>query len=210
LKPCPDDEEEEHAQTWRVGHPRFKSGRLETKASHGYLNEMTSVDVIDLYTALQKLGVAIWVDGGWGVDALLGEQTRSHSDLDIAIEQKDVAVLRRFLEERGYREIKLEIARPWNFVLGDASGREIDVHVIVVDEKGDGLYGPVEKGEMYPAPSLTGTGKIGGQAVRCISAEWMVKFHSGYPLKEKDFRDVAALCGKFGIDLPVAYEEFRK
>jgi lincosamide nucleotidyltransferase A/C/D/E len=171
---------------------------------------MTSVDVIDLYSALQKLGVEIWIDGGWGVDALLGEQTRAHSDLDIAIEQKDVAVLRRFLEERGYREIKLEIARPWNFVLGDASGREIDVHVIVVDEKGDGLYGPVEKGEMYPAASLTGTGKIEGQTVRCISAEWMVKFHSGYPLKEKDFRDVAALCGKFGIDLPVAYEEFRK
>jgi len=80
-----------------------------------------------------------------GVDALLGEQTRAHGDLDIAIEQKDVAVLRRFLEERGYREIKLEIARPWNFVLGDASGREIDVHVIVVDEKGDGLYGPAER-----------------------------------------------------------------
>ena len=167
---------------------------------------MTSADVIDLYATLQKLGVEIWVDGGWGVDALLGEQTRAHGDLDIAIEQKDVAVLRRFLEERGYREIKLEIARPWNFVLGDASGREIDVHVIVVDEKGDGLYGPVEKGEMYPAASLTGTGKIEGQAVRCISAEWMVKFHSGYPLKEKDFRDVAALCGKFGIDLPAAYE----
>src|SRR5260221_9987688 len=101
---------------------------------------VTSVDVIDLYTTLQKLGVEIWIDGGWGVDALLGEQTRAHSDLDIAIEQKDVAVLRRFLEERGYREIKLGIARPWNFVLGDASGRAIDVHVTDVDEKGNRLY----------------------------------------------------------------------
>src|SRR5258707_7667295 len=133
---------------------------------------MTSVDVIDLYSALHNLGVEIWVDGGWGVDALLGEQTRAHSDLDIAIEQKDVAVLRRFLEERGYREIKLEIARPWNFVLGDASGREVDVHVIVVDEKGGGLYGPVGKGEMEPAASLKGTGQKEGQAVECISAGW--------------------------------------
>src|SRR5258707_12851475 len=121
---------------------------------------MTSVDVIDLYSALHNLGVEIWVDGGWGVDALLGEQTRAHSDLDIAIEQKDVAVLRRFLEERGYRETKLEIARPWNFVLGDASGREIDVHVIVVNEKGDGLYGLVERGVMNPAASLTEAGQI--------------------------------------------------
>jgi hypothetical protein len=40
--------------------------------------------------------------------------------------------------------------------------------------------------------------------------EWMVKFHSGYPLKEKDFRDVSALCKKFGIDLPAEYERFNK
>jgi len=38
----------------------------------------------------------------------------------------------------------------------------------------------------------------------------MVKFHSGYQLKEKDFRDVSALCKKFGIDLPAPYEKFNK
>ena len=172
--------------------------------------QMTSADVIDLYAALQNQGVKIWVDGGWGVDALLGEQTRSHGDLDIAIEQKDVPMLREFLEDRGYREIKPEIARPWNFVLGDASGREMDVHVIVLTEKGDGLYGPAEKGEMYPAASLTGIGKIGGQTVRCISPEWAIQFHSGYELKEKDFRDVSALCAKFGIGLPAIYGHFKK
>jgi len=167
---------------------------------------MNSVDVIDLYTALEKVGVEIWFDGGWGVDALLGEQTRPHSDLDIAIEQKDVPMLRQFLQKRGYRDIKLEDAKPWNFVLGDEDGREIDVHVIVLDNKGDGLYGPREKGEMYPAASLTGRGEIGGYTVRCISPEWAVKFHSGYQLKEKDFQDVYALCKRFGIDLPAAYQ----
>jgi hypothetical protein len=30
----------------------------------------------------------------------------------------------------------------------------------------------------------------------------MVKFHSGYELKKKDFQDVSALCEKFGIELP--------
>ena len=43
---------------------------------------MTSIDVIDCYTTLENLGIEIWVDGGWGVDALLGEQTRPHKDLD--------------------------------------------------------------------------------------------------------------------------------
>jgi lincosamide nucleotidyltransferase A/C/D/E len=94
--------------------------------------------------------------------------------------------------------------------LGDENGGEIDVHVIVLDDKGNGIYGPPEKGEMYPAASLTGTGKIHGKKVRCISPEWMVKFHSGYQLKEKDFRDVSALCSKFGIELPAEYERFKE
>lgn len=171
---------------------------------------MTSVDVIDLYTALEKLGVHIWIDGGWCVDALLNEQTRIHKDLDIAIQQKDLSALRELLQTRGYREIKLKEARPWNFVLGDENGREIDIHVIVLDDKANGIYGPPEKREMYPAASLTGTGKIAGQTVRCISPDWTVKFHSGYELKEKDFQDVSALCAKFGIDLPPAYKQFQK
>ena len=97
---------------------------------------MIAADVISLYTELQNLRIKIWVDGGWGVDALLGEQTRPHKDLDIAIQQRDVPQLRALLEAKGYKEIKLEDARPWNFVLGDENGREIDVHVIVLDSKG--------------------------------------------------------------------------
>jgi lincosamide nucleotidyltransferase A/C/D/E len=171
---------------------------------------MTGADVLSLYKELESLGAAIWIDGGWGVDALLGDETRPHSDLDIAIQQKDVTTLCSLLQSRGYREIKLEEARPWNFVLADASGREIDFHVIVIDEKGDGIYGPPENDEKYPAAALTGTGSILGQTVRCISPEWAVKFHSGYKLKEKDFLDVSALCDKFGIPLPGAFAEFKR
>jgi lincosamide nucleotidyltransferase A/C/D/E len=171
---------------------------------------MNSIDVVDLYETLERLGVEIWIDGGWGVDALLGEQSRPHQDLDITIQQKDVPELRQLLRARGYKDVKLEQARAWNFVLRDEKGREIDVHAIVLDDKGNGIYGPPEKGEMYPAASLTGSGQIEGQPVRCISSEWMVKFHSGYELKGKDFRDVSALCGKFGIDLPPAYAQFKR
>jgi len=39
---------------------------------------MTSIDVIDFYIKLENLGIEIWFDGGWGVDALLSEQTRPH------------------------------------------------------------------------------------------------------------------------------------
>ena len=171
---------------------------------------MIATDVTCLYTELENLGIAIWIDGGWGVDALLGEQTRPHQDLDITVQQKDVSKLRQLLQARGYKDIKSEEARPWNFVLGDENGREIDFHVIVIDDKGNGLYGPTEKGEIYPAASLKGIGSINGRTVRCISPEWMVKFHSGYKLKDNDFGDVSALCKKFGIELPQAFAHFRE
>ncbi|MBI2845794.1 MAG: nucleotidyltransferase family protein [Chloroflexi bacterium] len=171
---------------------------------------MTVADAVDLYALLDNLGIQIWVDGGWGVDALLGYQTRPHKDLDIVIQEKDVPKLGRLLQALGYKEVKLEIAKPHNFVLGDDRGHEIDIHVIVLDDKGNGIYGPVENGEMYPATSLTGTGKIANQRVRCISAEQMIKFHGGYGLTEKDFQDVLALCKKFGIDLPEEYANFMR
>lgn len=171
---------------------------------------MVSSDVIDLYSSLENSGVEIWIDGGWSVDALLGEQSRSHQDLDIVIEEKDVPKLKEALYGRGYKEIKMEHARDWNFVLGDEYGREIDVHVIVFDSQGNGIYGPKENREMYAEGSLTGTGLIEGRTVRCIPPEWMVRFHSGYELRDKDFQDVSALCAKFGIDLPSEYKRLKR
>jgi len=74
------------------------------------------------YRTITQSGVELWIDVGWGVDFLLGEQTRPYEDLDIAIQKKDVPVLRHLLQERGYTDIKLEDARHWNFVFGDENG----------------------------------------------------------------------------------------
>lgn len=168
--------------------------------------EMRAEDVLDLYDRAAALGIVIWIDGGWGVDALLERQTRPHEDLDIAVQEKDVAALRELL--LGYREVPRGDSSAWNFVLGDGQGQLIDFHVFVLDEQGNGIYGPKENGNMYPASSLTGVGRINGQEVRCISPEDMVKFHTGYEVDENDYRDVLALCEKFGLDLPKDYDRF--
>lgn len=141
---------------------------------------MEEKDVIDLYCRLKNLPINIWIDGGWGVDALLGRQTRTHKDLDVTIQQKDIPSFLHLLEGKGHKEIKLDIARPHNFVLADDCGREIDVHVVVLTDDGDGIYGPVENGEMYPAASLTANGKIGNIEVNCISPAYVVKSNRCY------------------------------
>jgi lincosamide nucleotidyltransferase A/C/D/E len=170
--------------------------------------DMTAEEVIELYDQLERLGVKIWIDGGWGVDALLGEQTRPHEDVDIVIQQKDLPLLRQLLESQGYDDVPRDDTSPWNFVLGDDQGHLVDVHAIVFDDQQNGLYGPVERGVMYPAASLTGTGVIAEQPVRCIAPEYLVQFHTGYELQESDYHDVSALCDKFGIDLPQEYARF--
>jgi len=63
--------------------------------------EMTAADVVDIVRLLEQNGIEVYVDGGWGVDALLGEQTRRHSDLDIALPYKHMPKLRELLETQG-------------------------------------------------------------------------------------------------------------
>ena len=165
--------------------------------------EMRGDVVVQLVQLFEQNGIDVVVDGGWGVDALLGEQTRSHQDLDIALQHKDVPKLRELLETCGYKEVPLNDSWECNFVMGNDKGHEVDVHSYTYDAHGKLVFG-VE----YPLGSLTGTGLIQGYPVKCISPEWMVKFHSGYELDENDYRDVSALCERFGMALPAEYERF--
>jgi lincosamide nucleotidyltransferase A/C/D/E len=166
---------------------------------------MDAKDVISLHTELESMGISTWLNGGWGVDALLGRQTRPHADVDIFIQEKDVEQVRVLLETKGYKEIKLEIARPFNFVYGDAAGREVDVHGFNYIGMDKVIYGTGTSAEVFPAAVLKGIGEIEGKKVKCISPEWAVKWHTGYKLREIDFQDVAALCLKFGIKPPEEY-----
>jgi lincosamide nucleotidyltransferase A/C/D/E len=169
---------------------------------------MKAEDVAELYRALESLSITVWLDGGWAVDALLGEQTRPHEDVDIVIQEKDISALRKYLESQNYHDVIRDDTSFWNFVLGDNSDRLVDIHVIRFDKEGNGLYGP--KGEMYPEASLAGVGKVDDVTVKCISAEHLVKFHTGYKVDEKDYKDVTALCNRFNLELPREYVGFNK
>ncbi len=168
---------------------------------------MTADDVCRFLDLMEDLGIHVWLDGGWAVDACLGSQTRAHADLDIVVESRDLPVAVNALRSRHYVDVPRTDTRPWNFVLGDETGQEVDFHVVDLAEDGRGIYGPPENGEFYPAAALTGTGSLNGRMVDCITPEWLVKFHTGYEMAAKDWADVSALCERFGIALPNEYRE---
>ena len=165
--------------------------------------EMLASDVLTVVGHLETHGIDVVVDGGWGVDALIGHQTRTHGDLDIAVEHRHVATLRELLGELGYRDLPQPETRDYNFVLGDASGHLVDVHSYTFDTNGVLVFGIA-----YPPDSLAGQGLIAGRVVRCITPDRMVQFHTGYEVDDDDYRDVLALCTKFGLAVPADYHKF--
>lgn len=170
------------------------------------VRRMAAADVLAFLRLCDDSGAAVWLDGGWACDALLQRETRPHDDLDIVIERRHTGAVAQALRAAGYHDIPRDDTQPWNFVLGDDAGHEVDFHVVELDAAGNGLYSPPDRGVWYPAASLAGCGVIAGRRVRCISADWLVRFHTGYPPEAEDRADVAALCAEFGLPVPGGYE----
>ena len=63
---------------------------------------MRANDVISLYQAFAAARAPVWLMGGWGVDALLGRQTRPHHDLDVLVNVSNLERLRRCLIDLGF------------------------------------------------------------------------------------------------------------
>lgn len=160
--------------------------------------------VIEIYTKLEKLGIHIWIDGGWAVDALLQEQTREHQDLDIAVQKKDLIKLKDFFLSRGYVDRERDENKKWNFVLAnDDLGFEVEVHSFDFD--GDGKVMREEYWDGYSPDSLTGIGNINNCAVRCVSLDQLIKTHdrNKRTLKESDEKDILALSERFNVVFPI-------
>ncbi|MFC7642006.1 nucleotidyltransferase domain-containing protein [Streptosporangium lutulentum] len=58
---------------------------------------MNETDVLKVLDALEEADLTAWVDGGWGIDALVGQTTREHSDLDLVISLPQVEAVRMVL-----------------------------------------------------------------------------------------------------------------
>jgi lincosamide nucleotidyltransferase A/C/D/E len=151
--------------------------------------------------ALAPLEVRL--DGGWGVDALLGEQTREHDDVDVVIARRDLHAARTRLGARGFaHDSSASPGLPARLVLHDPAGRQVDVHPIVRDTVGNG-WQQLDDGTWgrYDAEGLEAWGEIAGRRVPCISADLQLRHHRGYEWTEADRADMTRLAERFGLEL---------
>jgi lincosamide nucleotidyltransferase A/C/D/E len=155
---------------------------------------------------LEDAGITAWVDGGWGVDALLGRQTRPHEDLDLVI---DAAAADSFVD--GLVADGFVIVRDWRptaIALRHPDGREIDLHPVrlTADGGGDQVQLDGVTKWHYDAPV---EGVIDRRPVRCCSVETQIEAHLGYEPDDDDRHDMALLHAAFHVELPKPYRLVR-
>lgn len=169
--------------------------------------DLGASDVVEILGWLEDAAVNVWVDGGWGHDAVLGEQTRRHDDLDLIVDSEESARLVTALAEHGFAVTERD--SPAAFVLEEDDGRRVDVHCARFDAGGNGLY-RMKNGEDWPFPAKTlqGRGTIAGRSVRCLTPEHQVTCKTGdFEPSEADFQDVRLLHERFGVEVPPMYQK---
>jgi lincosamide nucleotidyltransferase A/C/D/E len=145
-------------------------------------------EVLAVLDALEGAGCRYWLEGGWGVDALAGRQTREHRDLDVDVDDRDEATALEVLWRLGY--VVETDWRPNRVELLGPQGARVDVHPIEVRGDGSALQQAVD-GEVYSFPARFFTsGWLGGRLVPCFSPEAQRRFHTGYPLRPVDEHDL--------------------
>lgn len=159
---------------------------------------MTSADVLEVACALDSAGVHYWLAGGWGIDALVGYQTRDHRDLDLVIDSEDTARALEAMSARGFRHMPAvadgahrEVPgafMPHRELIQDDRQRTVDMH-------------PVNLATWPDKRSLTdrfALGTIDGHELPCLSVASQRAAHQGFALSEAHIADLQALDGLTG------------
>lgn len=163
---------------------------------------MTAESVLELLALLESSNIAAWVDGGWGVDALLGCQSRPHEDVDLVVALDDVDRIRETLALQGFALSEDHL--PVRFVMVHPLRGRIDFHTVTFDDAGGVQVQPNGGAFRYPSEGFT-FGAVLGRRVPCVSAEVQLLCHMGYEPTAKDVGDVLLLHKHFGVPLPPSY-----
>lgn len=148
----------------------------------------------------QRLGIQIWLSGGWAMDFFLGEVTRDHSDIDWDAWIDDAPAIAAALHADGYQtipgpppDLQLDVARDGEEMTFGWMGHGPDGHVTVAG--GDAAGEPWPDGMLDWPP-----GRIGQVQCPIISPHVQIESKEMWPVwvpgstrRPKDAADIARL-----------------
>lgn len=152
------------------------------------VNKENLKEVLNLLDSLQ---IKYWIDGGWGVDILLGKQNREHRDIDVDFDGKFTELLLNTLKDKGY-EITTDW-RPTRIELHHPELGYIDIHPLIISEDGSAKQAGLNDEWYAFKAEWFSSAVFEDRIIPCISAEAQKLFHSGYELRDVDKIDLKNL-----------------
>ena len=148
--------------------------------------------VLSVSRALDTADVRYWVGGGWGVDILVGRQTRDHRDLDLSIDHAALDRTVAALTDLGYAMETDQFPSRGEFACHGVGW--VDVHPVELDaDRRGGRQRDLVGGWFeYPAGCFT-IATIDGHEIPCLTAAQQLTFHTGYEPRPADLHDIALL-----------------
>ena len=151
----------------------------------------TKDDLLFVISLLESLKMKYWIDGGWGVDILLGQQKREHRDVDVDFDASYTRQLLELLQAHGY--VITTDWRPSRIELYSAEHSYIDIHPLQLAADGTAKQAAPDGGWYDFAAEYFDFANFEGRRVPCISASAQKLFHMGYEAREKDIIDMGNL-----------------
>ena len=152
---------------------------------------VTKENLLEVLDLLDSINMRYWIDGGWGVDILLGKQHREHRDIDVDFDGEYAEILLNKLKEKG-----CEIVVDWSpsrIELCHTKLGYIDIHPLTINEDGSARQADPQGGWYEFEAKWFSAALFEGRVIPCISAEAQKLFHSGYELREIDKTDMKYL-----------------
>jgi len=162
----------------------------------------TQIAVIgEIGEALDAARIGWWLFGGFGLDALVGQITREHGDIEVWVAMADAAPARHALEARGF--VAVGSQPPEESQEFERNGVGLSTAFFVAVAAADGSAHPEGRWSDWRFPTgsfATTTGVLGGRLVPVMSAHGMLamktqygSLRNGRPLRAKDLLDLPVL-----------------
>jgi lincosamide nucleotidyltransferase A/C/D/E len=143
---------------------RLLRGRLADRIRLHAGREVEAGTVLAVVDRLRGAGFSFWLAGGWGADAVSGQQTKRHGDLDVVIDRNAPGVPARLDAAFGALGLKRvhtgAAAAPYDGLWVYSNSAGTTVEVLLADRASVPLSGDAVR-----------TGRIDGVDVPCRTSE---------------------------------------